>query len=187
MKNIYLKIIVYILTYHKAMNKGKDRENSQPSELGAGVNQIVRFDLSQNEEIFTEEQKENIIGMFPENIRKYLYDLKNPLDQTEVILSILKDKNIKIILKKIINEFEEEEKDPLFCASDFARMIKSAEKNINRWKKWLVKEDYVVYNEIKNGLLTKGGDGFLNLNTIIGDPQNKGDGILNLNTTIGDL
>lgn len=125
------------------------------------INQkIVQFS-SNNEEIFTEEEKNGIINMFPENIREYLLPLNNPLDQTQVILSLLKDKNIKLILQKTIDEFGDDENNPLFCASDFARMIKSAEKNINRWKKWLTTEDYVVYNKIKNELLSKGGDKIL--------------------------
>ena len=119
---------------------------------------IVQFN-SNNDEIFTDEEKNGIINMFPENMREYLIPLNNPLDQTQVILSIIKDKNIKLIFKKIIDEFGDEENDPLFCASDFAKMIKYAEKNINRWKNLLEKDEYVIYSEIKNELLTKGGDG----------------------------
>ena len=52
------------------MNKGKDPMNSQPAE--SGENQMVRFDLSSNEEIFTEEQREYIIGKFPDTIQDFL-------------------------------------------------------------------------------------------------------------------
>ena len=142
-------------------NKEIKLENSNKLVTFSGNNEIMISESSNklvtfsenNEIIFSDEQKEYIINMFPESIRKYLYYLKNPLDQTEVILSLLKDKNIKLIIKDIINEFEEEEKEPLFCASDFAMMINYSKKNVNIWKKWLEKDDYVVYNEIKIGLL----------------------------------
>ena len=79
------------------MNKGKERMNSQPSE--SGVNQIVRFDLSSNEEIFTEEQREYIIGKFPDTIQDFLRKVKNPLDEKEVIINMFKDKNVRIVIK----------------------------------------------------------------------------------------
>ena len=127
--------------------------------ISESCNKLVTFSEN-NEIIFSDEQKEYIINMFPENIRKYLYDLKNPLDQTEVILSLLKDKNIKLIIKDVINEFEEKEKYPLFCARDFAKMINYSESNSSKWKKWLTKDDYVIYNEIKNDRVQNVRDGF---------------------------
>lgn len=136
---------------------------------------IVQFN-SNNEEIFTDEEKKGIINMFPENMREYLAPLNNPLDQTQVILSLIKDKNIKLIFKKIIDEFGDEENDPLFCARDVARMINYSEKHINQWKKWLNDEDYIKYSDIKNNNPQIKGDEILNLDTKIEDPQNGGDG-----------
>ena len=130
------------------MNKGKERENSQPAESGEpdmDVNQMVRFDLSQNEEIFTEEQKEYIISKFPKKLHEYLNKVNNPLDETQVIISLLKEKNIRIVLTYEENMFGVYEWKGNYHATDIADIMKYSD--ISNWsRRWNIK--FKTFGEI---------------------------------------
>ena len=150
------------------MNKGKERENYQPAE--SGENQIVRFDLSQNEEILTEEQREYIIGKFPKKIQDFLRKVKNPLDEKEVIINMFKDKNVRIVIKYEKDFMDDFDWIPYFHCPDLAKVIKYQEKNIyqwnSRWKYNLISFENLIKNENngKNELLPQiaGATQFMN-------------------------
>ena len=118
------------------MNKGKEQANHQPTppaEPDMDVNQMVRFDLSSNEEIFTEEQKENIIKMFPESIQHFLKTIKNPLDEKEVLINIFKNKNVRIIIIYEQDILGDMDWIPYFHCPDIAKISKYPEKHVDRW------------------------------------------------------
>ena len=122
------------------MNKDKERVNLQPaepSEPDMDVIQMVRFDLSQNEEIFTEEQKKYIIDRFPVELHEYLKQTNNPMDETQVIISLLKEKNIRIVLCYEKNIFGMYEWKGYYHATDVADHLRYS--NIENWKRWNIK------------------------------------------------
>lgn len=98
--------------------------------------------------IFSKEEKQHIINQFPDSLHELLNNVNNPLDQTEVILNLVKDKDIKIIFK--ISENNNIEKEPLFCGVDIAKLIKYSDTNVYKWKKWLETDEYVTYGSLKS-------------------------------------
>ena len=127
------------------MNKGKERAtHQQPAspdmDVGVGVNQIQPFDLYQNDEIFSDEQKKNIIKMFPESIQHFLKTIKNPLDEKEVLINIFKNKNVRIIIIYEQDILGDMDWIPYFHCPDIAKISKYPEDHVSRWNStWKLK------------------------------------------------
>ena len=99
-------------------------------------NKFVTFSKN-NEIIFSEEQKEYIISKFPKNLHEYLNKVNNPLDETQVIVNLLHDKNIKTVLIHEENMFGMYEWKGNYHATDLANEMNYS--NIEHWKRWNIK------------------------------------------------
>ena len=101
----------------------------------------------------TPDEKQNIINKFPENIRHYLYDISNPLDEIEVMISIFKKYNVRIIILDSRDEFGLCDILSYFHLSDIAKAINydetSITKTIKRWN--LDSFDMNYFKKILNG------------------------------------
>jgi len=92
---------------------------------------------NQQKTTFTEDQLKYILELFPESLKPYLEKCDNPLDETQMLLNLFKDKNVRIILKKEVDEFGDEEWIGYFHCNDLAIDVKYEVKHINQWSnKW---------------------------------------------------
>ena len=90
----------------------------------------------ENKCTFTLEERHNIIEKFPNHLREYLIDLENPLDEVQVLISLFKDKNVRIIILDTFDEFGEQDKMLYFHLGDIGKVInpqvpKDEPRNIN--------------------------------------------------------
>ena len=118
---------------------------SDSSELSE--NKIVQFDLSKNEEIFNDEQRNSLINKFPKELHGILYEINNPLNEKEVIMKLFLDKNIKIISIPYVDEYDDPEYKHHFNCKDLAINIKYSESNISKWNSRF-KLNLKSYNEL---------------------------------------
>ena len=95
------------------------------------------------------DEHKDIINMFPQCIKNYICNVKDPLDYPQIIINIVKDKNIKLIFKKKIDDFGEIEYDTLFCIKDILKLINISFQHIFNWKKWIYIDEYVYYSDIR--------------------------------------
>ena len=100
-----------------------------------------------NEIIFSDEQKECIIKMFPEELHEILKSINNPLNEKEVILKIFAGKNIKIMCVPFIDRFGDPEYKHYFNCKDLAIDIKYDTTSINKWNSRF-KINIVQYSDI---------------------------------------
>ena len=101
--------------------------------------QVVKFAES-NQIILSEEEQQGIIDKFPEKLRPFLNSVNNPLDETQILVNLFKDKNVRIILKKEENDFGICEYVGYFHASDIATIVKYDNKHVTQWKtRWKIK------------------------------------------------
>jgi len=99
--------------------------------------------------ILTEKEHNEILNMFPEIIRKSIKKCNNPLDETQILVSLFSNKNVRIILIKETNELGDEDYVSYFHARDIAEQVKYDIKHITHWMiNWKVK--FMKYNDLKN-------------------------------------
>ena len=87
-----------------------------------------------NEKIFPDEQKAYIISKFPKKLHEYLNKVNNPLDETQVIVSLLKEKNIRIVLNYEENMFGIYEWKGYYHATDIE--TKAGCSRVDNWSRW---------------------------------------------------
>ena len=117
--------------------------------ISESSNNFVTFS-NNNEIIFTDEQKEYIISKFPEELHKYLKQTNNPMDETQVIISLLKEKNIRIVLCYEKNIFGVYEWKGYYHATDIADNLKYSD--ISNWSRnWDIK--FKKFNEFEEKIL----------------------------------
>jgi len=99
--------------------------------------------------ILTEKEHDEILNMFSEIIKKSIKKCNNPLDETQILVSLFSDKKIRIILKKETNEFGDEDYVSYYHACDIAEQVKYNVKHITHWTvNWKVK--FKKYKDLKN-------------------------------------
>jgi hypothetical protein len=90
--------------------------------------------------ILTIEEHEQIVNMFPEKMRNIIKKCNDPLDETQLLVSLFSDKKVRIILKKELNDFGNEDYVSYFHVNDIAEQVKYNIKHINHWiNNWKVK------------------------------------------------
>jgi len=92
--------------------------------------------------ILTEKEHNEILNMFPEIIRESIKNCNNPLDETQIIVSLFSNKQVRIIFRKEINEFEDEDYVSYFHAKDIAEQVNHITID------WEVK--FIKYMDLKN-------------------------------------
>ena len=118
-------------------------------------NKLVTFSEN-NDIIFSGEQKEYIIRRFPKNLHEYLNKVNNPLDETQVIVSLLHDKNIKTVLTHEENMFGMYEWKGNYHVTDLANHLKYSDPS--NWSRRL-NINFKKFNEIVPGDLVRQFDG----------------------------
>ena len=116
-------------------------------------NQIINLSESENiniinnENIFSDEQKAYIISKFPEKLHEYLNKVNNPLDETQVIISLLKERNIRIVLNYEENIFGIYEWRGYYHATDIENELGCS--RVDNWSRnWNIK--FKKFNEFEN-------------------------------------
>lgn len=83
--------------------------------------------------ILSDDEKNQIINLFPPKLRSFLDTCNNPLDETQILINLFKDKNVRIILCKEIDDFDDEEIVAHFHCGDIADNVNFDKKHIDRW------------------------------------------------------
>jgi prophage antirepressor-like protein len=99
---------------------------------------------TQNE--LSNSDKQEILNKFPPIIAEKFKNINNPLNQTEILVELFREKNVRIILKIQKNEFDEEDYIAHFHVVDMCKTINYADHHINTWKKWKIK--FFTYEEL---------------------------------------
>ena len=89
--------------------------------------------------ILNEQEQEAILNLFPEKLRSYIKSCNNPLDETQVLVNLFKDKNVRIVLREEDNEFGRKEWLSYYHCGDIASKIKYDSTHIRNWKQWQIK------------------------------------------------
>ncbi len=82
--------------------------------------------------LFTDEQREYIISQFPESVRVHLYNVKNPLNETEVLIELFRSEGIRICCVETVDEFGVIELTPYYHTKDIAAKIGYSAQNVNQ-------------------------------------------------------
>lgn len=103
------------------------------------MSQVVQF-ATTNQIILSEEERQAIIDRFPEKLKPFLSNVNNPLDETQILVNLFKDKNVRIIILNTIDEFGDNELVSYFHVGDIAGQIKYSSSDIDKWKsRWKIK------------------------------------------------
>ena len=84
--------------------------------------------------ILNEQEQEAILNMFPEKLQSYIKSCNNPLDETQILVNLFKDKNVRIVLREETNEFDDLEWISYYHCGDIASKIKYNVSHITDWK-----------------------------------------------------
>jgi prophage antirepressor-like protein len=103
--------------------------------------------VDKNDVILSDKEKQFIVNLFPLKLRPFLSQVNNPLDETQVLINLFKDKDVRIILTDEEDEFGDKEQVAHFHCGDIAKQIKYIEKNINDWKR-LWKIEFITYENL---------------------------------------
>jgi hypothetical protein len=95
-----------------------------------------------------EQEKNEIIGRFPSSLHKYLQTVFNPLDETEVLLSIFKDHNVRIVILNITDEYGIPDKEIYFHLSDVGTCIQYNRIRLIVERNKQNKYKYVTYEQL---------------------------------------
>ena len=79
----------------------------------------------------TKEEHKYIINKFPDKLKPFFKNTNNPLDETQILVNLFKDKDVRIILNKEENEFGIEDYVAYFHANDIYKTIKYDDKHIS--------------------------------------------------------
>ena len=96
--------------------------------------------------IFTNEEKKYIISKFPKSLHEYLNKVNNPLDETQVIIGLLQEKNIRIILNYEENMFGIYEWKGYYHATNIKNELGCS--TVDNWKQWNI--NFKKFNEFEN-------------------------------------
>ena len=101
---------------------------------------LMKTNQEDNYLILNENEQETILNMFP-------------LDETQVLVNLFKDKNVRIVLKEETDEFGYKEWISYYNCVDLAKEIKYSTSHINQWKeRWDVNtisyEKMLTQNEL---------------------------------------
>ena len=133
-------------------------------------NQIIDItNNTLNENIFSDEQKAYIISKFPKKLHEYLNKINNPLDETQVIISILKERNIRIVLNYEENMFGICEWKGYYHATDIETELGCS--TVDNWKRWNI--NFKKFNDFENKNLVHQIDGQENIRPIYNFNTNK--------------
>ena len=100
----------------------------------------LTFNENNNQEILSNEEQEIILSKFPEKLKPFLNNCNNPLDETQVLVNLFKDKNFRIILREEETKFGDIEWISYYHCEDIAKQINFDTKNINNWNRlWKIK------------------------------------------------
>ena len=108
---------------------------------------MLTFNENNNQLILSENEQQSILDKFPEKLKPFLSKCNNPLDETQVLVNLFKDKNVRIILKQEENEFNEIEWISYYHCEDIANEIKFSAKHITDWNK-LWKIQFIKYENL---------------------------------------
>ena len=108
----------------------------------------VSFGEDKVREFFTDEQREYIISLYPENLRQYVANVSNPLNIDEILISLTSKWNVRIVFVEIDDEYGDKNYIPWFNCNDIAKVLDYSTKSIHHWDKWIGKEDKVKYCDI---------------------------------------
>ena len=114
---------------------------------------LMKTNQENNYLILNENEQETILNMFPEKLQPYIKSCNNPLDETQVLVNLFKDKNVRIVLKEETDEFGYKEWISYYNCVDLAKEIKYSTSHINQWKeRWDVNtisyEKMLTQNEL---------------------------------------
>ena len=110
--------------------------------------------------ILNEQEQEAILNLFPEKLQPYIKSCNNPLDETQVLVNLFKDKNVRIILKYEKDKYDDMDWISYYHCGDIADKVKYDKDNINNWiKRWKVQ-----FYQYKNLVLQNEGAIFCELN-----------------------
>ena len=78
-------------------------------------------------------RKEQLISKFPTSIQNLLKKVENPLDESQVLVEIFKDKDVRIVLRKELDDFGDEVYVAYYSASDVAKLINYNNTHVENW------------------------------------------------------
>ena len=84
--------------------------------------------------ILNEQEQEAILNLFPEKLRSYIKSCNNPLDETQVLVNLFKDKNVRIILRYEKDKYDDMDWISYFHCIDLAENVKYDKRHIEHWK-----------------------------------------------------
>ena len=119
------------------------------------TNNTLNENIINNENIFSDEQKAYIISKFPKKLHEYLNKVNNPLDETQVIISLLKERNIRIVLNHEENMFGIYEWKGYYHATDIENEAGCS--RVDHWSRWNIKFKKFYEFENKNLVPQFGG------------------------------
>jgi hypothetical protein len=96
----------------------------------------------------SQKERDLILNKFPADLREQIKNVNNPLNQTEILVSLFHNKNVVIILE---NNYDKEndmyDYISYFHVSDLCHLLKVAETNFNRWKNnWKI--NFIPYDNL---------------------------------------
>ena len=93
-----------------------------------------------NKLILSADEHQSIVDKFPEKLKPFLSGCNNPLDETQVLVNLFKDKNMRIILRQEEDEFSNIDYVSYYYANDLCKLINHDIKHMTDWKnKWNIK------------------------------------------------
>ena len=80
-------------------------------------------------------EQQQISNMFPDKLKPFLANCNNPLDETQILINLFKDKDVRIYICQENDEFGDLDYLSYYHAVDMAKQIGFDEKNINNWNR----------------------------------------------------
>ncbi len=116
-------------------------------QIGKPVNAPVVSFTNNDQFILTEEEQQMIIDKFPDKLRPFLSKCNNPLDETQILVHLFKDNNVRIILRQEENLIGQLEYCAYFHTADIAETVKYNKTDTTQWAaRWKVQ--YMPYENL---------------------------------------
>ena len=103
------------------------------------MTQVVKF--AENDQIIlSDDEHQMIINKFPKKLQTFLENVNNPLDETQILVNLFKDKGVRIVWIREESKFEDLEIVPYYHAGDIAVCIKYSSNEVTKWNsRWKIK------------------------------------------------
>jgi hypothetical protein len=93
--------------------------------------------VSYDKKFSSEEDRNFIIEQYPIAMRKYVEDVENPLDISQILISMARSWKVRMIF--VHNEDDDIETH--YCAVDIATVLDYNLKSLHNWNRWIEKDE----------------------------------------------